>query len=87
MDEFINPPEFLDAQRKKMERERERPKKKPARAPERDVLLFLLEHAPLERWERDILEIVREEAYYFAPQRQTKIMNEGWASLLALAGS
>ncbi len=41
---------------------------------------FLLEHAPLEDWERDILSIVREEAYYFAPQGQTKIMNEGWAS-------
>jgi hypothetical protein len=43
------------------------------------VLLFLLEHAPLENWQHDLLEIVREEAYYFAPQRQTKIMNEGWA--------
>ena len=48
--------------------------------PERDVLLFLIEHAPLERWQRDVLSIVREEAYYFAPQAQTKIMNEGWAS-------
>ena len=48
--------------------------------PERDVLLFLLEHAPLERWQRDILAIIREEAYYFAPQGQTKIMNEGWAT-------
>ena len=24
--------------------------------------------------------MIREEAYYFLPQRQTKIMNEGWAS-------
>ena len=30
--------------------------------------------------ERDVLEIIREEAYYFVPQMQTKIMNEGWAS-------
>ena len=44
------------------------------------MLLFLLEHAPLEPWERDVLSIVREEAYYFAPQGQTKIMNEGWAT-------
>ena len=43
-------------------------------------MLFLLEHAPLEGWEADILSIIREEAYYFAPQGQTKIMNEGWAS-------
>jgi stage V sporulation protein R len=41
---------------------------------------FLLEHGPLEPWERDVLAVVRREAYYFAPQAQTKIMNEGWAT-------
>ena len=76
---YVNPPEFLRAQRKKVEKERDQKKKFPER-PQRDVLLFLLEHAPLEPWERDILAIMREEAYYFAPQGQTKIMNEGWAS-------
>jgi len=49
-------------------------------SPERDVLLFLLENAPLEKWENDMLSMIREEAYYFAPQGQTKILNEGWAS-------
>ena len=44
------------------------------------MLLFLLEHAPLKPWQRDVLSIIRDEAYYFAPQGQTKIMNEGWAS-------
>src|SRR6478609_6968687 len=44
-----------------------------------DVCL-LLENAPLERWERAILSIIRDEGYYFVPQMQTKIMNEGWAS-------
>jgi stage V sporulation protein R len=48
--------------------------------PEKDVLLFLIEHAPLKPWQRDVLSIVRDEAYYFTPQGQTKIMNEGWAS-------
>jgi stage V sporulation protein R len=48
--------------------------------PEKDVLLFLIEHAPLKNWQRDVLSIVRDEAYYFYPQAQTKIMNEGWAS-------
>jgi stage V sporulation protein R len=79
MESFINPEEYLEEQKKKIEAEREKPKKVPEHA-ERDVLVFLLEHAPLERWERDVLEVVREEAYYFAPQWQTKIMNEGWAS-------
>ncbi len=79
MDSFINPPEYLEAQRRKMDREREKPRRNPSE-PERDVLLFLLKNAPLEAWELDVLEIIRDEAYYFAPQRQTKIMNEGWAS-------
>ncbi|MGH7142584.1 MAG: SpoVR family protein [Planctomycetota bacterium] len=46
----------------------------------RDVLGFLLEYAPLEPWQNDVVSIVREEMLYFAPQIQTKIMNEGWAS-------
>src|SRR6185503_3035298 len=75
MDRFINPPDFMDAQKKKIEKEKEQEKRFPEH-PERDVLLFLVEHAPLERWERDVLEIVRDEAYYFAPQGMTKIMNE-----------
>ncbi len=78
MESFINPEEYLEEQRQKIEAEKEREKKFPAR-PERDVLKFLMDHAPLERWERDILEIIREEAHYFVPQMQTKVMNEGWA--------
>ena len=46
----------------------------------RDVMLYLLNNAPLEEWEADILGILRDEAYYYLPQRLTKIMNEGWAS-------
>jgi stage V sporulation protein R len=79
MEHFINPPEFLEKQRKKLDDERDKPRKTP-REPERDVLQFLLDHAPLEPWERDLLSTVREEAYYFAPQRQTKVLNEGWAA-------
>ncbi|MDP7320892.1 MAG: SpoVR family protein [Bacteriovoracaceae bacterium] len=47
---------------------------------QRDILKFLIENAPLEDWEADVLACLREEAYYFLPQRVTKIMNEGWAS-------
>jgi stage V sporulation protein R len=79
MDGYINPPEFLEAQRQKIEGRQERKKRFPER-PERDVMLFLVEHAPLDEWQRDVLAIAREEACYFAPQGQTKILNEGWAS-------
>jgi stage V sporulation protein R len=76
---FMNPAEFVKQQQKKVDTENQQAKRFPER-PLRDVLAFLLEHAPLEPWEHDILSIVRDEAYYFAPQAQTKIMNEGWAS-------
>ncbi|MCL4487929.1 MAG: SpoVR family protein [Chloroflexi bacterium] len=47
---------------------------------EKDVLWFLANYAPVEEWEKDVLEIIREEAYYFFPQFETKVLNEGWAS-------
>ncbi|MFZ4713566.1 MAG: SpoVR family protein [Bacteriovoracaceae bacterium] len=49
-------------------------------APVRDVMKFLMEYSPIEEWQADILGCLREEAYYFLPQRMTKIINEGWAS-------
>jgi len=48
--------------------------------PEKDLLWFFAQYASIEPWERDVLEIVREESYYFYPQFETKILNEGWAT-------
>jgi stage V sporulation protein R len=49
--------------------------------PDEDVLLFIRDHNPyLAEWEKDLLTIVDEEAKYFIPNMETKIMNEGWAS-------
>ncbi|PIR21849.1 MAG: SpoVR family protein [Deltaproteobacteria bacterium CG11_big_fil_rev_8_21_14_0_20_45_16] len=79
MDKYINPPEYLEQQRQKNITEQEKKGRIPAQ-PDRDILAFLIHYAPLENWERETLDIIREEAYYFAPQGQTKIMNEGWAS-------
>ena len=82
MESFINPPEILEQEAK--EREQKEQEQEASRSfpdePCRDVLLFLLQNAPLKDWQHDVLSIVRDEAYYFAPQGQTKIMNEGWAS-------
>ena len=79
MEEYINPEVFLRDQQRRLEEERLKKRAFPE-SPERDILLFLIESAPLENWQRDILEMLREESYYFAPQGQTKIMNEGWAT-------
>lgn len=48
--------------------------------PEEDLLYFISTYGRLEEWEKDIIDIVREETLYFIPQIETKIMNEGWAS-------
>mgnify|MGYP000147407574 FL=1 len=59
--------------------------------PQKDVLAFLRQHGmqydgesgqavEMEDWQLDILGILRREAYYFAPQKMTKVMNEGWAA-------
>lgn len=79
MDKHINPPEFLKAQKAKKDADLQRMRSFPEE-PVRDVVGFLLEHAELPRWKQEILQIIRDEAYYFAPQGQTKIMNEGWAT-------
>lgn len=79
MDKFINPKEYLDKQQQRINEDLQMQERFPNLS-ERDVLGFLLQNAPLKEWQQEILEIVRDEAYYFAPQAQTKIMNEGWAS-------
>ncbi len=59
--------------------------------PQKDILSFVREHGKqydedagrgveMEEWQRDILDMMRAEAYYFAAQKMTKVMNEGWAA-------
>ncbi|HLG16161.1 MAG TPA: SpoVR family protein [Blastocatellia bacterium] len=51
-------------------------------APEKDLVYFILKNSPvLEDWHKDIMSMLHEEMEYFIPQMQTKIMNEGWASI------
>jgi len=79
MEKYINPPEFVQEQKRRIMEDAQRSSIFPEK-PERDVLNFLIHYAPLKPWQQDVLSIIRDEAYYFAPQGMTKIMNEGWAS-------
>jgi stage V sporulation protein R len=50
--------------------------------PEKDLLFYIMKYSPaLTAWQRDAIAMVHEEMEYFVPQMQTKIMNEGWASI------
>ncbi|MDB2224750.1 SpoVR family protein [Halorubrum ezzemoulense] len=73
--------EWLEARGEGVEPEEPRP----------DVLAFLRDHGKRydpdsgkavdrEPWETTVVDAIREEAYYFAGQKQTKVMNEGWAT-------
>jgi len=49
--------------------------------PQENILYFIEKYAPLlEPWQREIVRIVRKISQYFYPQRQTQVMNEGWAT-------
>ncbi|MCL2914819.1 SpoVR family protein [Shewanella corallii] len=56
-------------------------KKRFPEEPQENILYFIEKHAPLlEPWQREIIRIVRKMAQYFYPQKQTQVMNEGWAT-------
>ena len=60
----------------------ERKRKRSLAVPEKDLVYFLMENSPsLEPWQRDVMAMLHDEMEYFIPQLQTKIMNEGWASI------
>ncbi|MCE0555494.1 SpoVR family protein [Motilimonas sp. E26] len=49
--------------------------------PQENILYFIEKHAPLlQPWQREIVRIVRKISQYFYPQKQTQVMNEGWAT-------
>jgi len=61
--------------------EANRPKTRFPSEPQENILYFLEKKAPLlEPWQRELVRIVRKIAQYFYPQRQTQVMNEGWAT-------
>lgn len=48
--------------------------------PQENILYFIEKNAPmLKPWQREIVRIVRKISQYFYPQKQTQVMNEGWA--------
>ena len=75
MQNFINPKDVID---KKWEQTDKNKNVKFPAEPVKDILSFLMHFAPIEDWQQDILGIIKDEAYYFAPQGMTKTMNEGW---------
>lgn len=86
MDEVLNPPEWIEEERSRLEQEVkdtadiERGAVIPPE-PVQDILGFLAVKAPLEFWQRNLILMKRRQSYYFRPMMRTKLMHEGWATL------
>jgi stage V sporulation protein R len=86
MERFLNPPEWIEERRARLREQKERKKLRDAselERPQKDLLKFLMRFGRLEEWQKDIIAMIREESYYFVPQIQTKVMNEGWACVVS----
>jgi stage V sporulation protein R len=82
MEEYINPEEWTEKQHRKIEREEIAQQLDLFTNSTKDIMRFIRDYAPLKPWQSDIVAMLYEEAMYFAPQRTTKTLNEGWASYI-----
>ncbi|MDP2562205.1 SpoVR family protein [Psychrobium sp. 1_MG-2023] len=63
------------------ESDKEKEKKHFPSEPQENILYFFEKNAPLlVPWQREVIRIVRKISQYFYPQKQTQVMNEGWAT-------
>src|SRR5688572_22374291 len=63
MDGFVNPPDYVEEQQRKIVERKGQSLKFPEQ-PEKDLLMFLIDNAPLENWQKVVLSIIRDESYY-----------------------
>lgn len=80
MEEWINTDEWIDRQKNKIREEDIANQLGISFKPTKDILGFMRDYAPLKIWQQDILAMIYDESIYFAPQRMTKVTNEGFAS-------
>lgn len=65
----------------KTEEEKAKKEKRFPEEPQENILYFIEKNAPLLKpWQREVVRIVRKISQYFYPQKQTQVMNEGWAT-------
>ncbi|RDJ35311.1 MAG: SpoVR family protein [Crenarchaeota archaeon] len=82
MEPYINTEEWKNKQKQKIERKDAFDELEIFNNPTKNIMGFLRDHAPLKAWQSDVLSMLYQEALYFAPQRLTKMANEGWASFV-----
>lgn len=79
MEDYLNPQEWIDNQKEKIEKNEAAEYLDIFNNPTKDIMKFIRDYAPLKPWEADIVAMLYDESMYFAPQRLTKTINEGFA--------
>jgi len=82
MDPWLNTDEYIEREKKRVEKEDMQDQLDLFVVPERDIFAYIKDNAPLKPWQQDIISMLYDEALYFSPQRKTKMINEGWASFV-----
>lgn len=80
MDPWINNKERMDKEKDRAKRKEAAEEMDVFSSPTKNIFGWVVENAPLTVWEQDVASMIYEEAIYFAPQRITKMTNEGFAS-------
>jgi len=80
MEDWINPKEWMQKQKDDIAAKQLAKEIGIVNESTRDIMGYLRDNAPLKPWQQDIIAMMHEESLYFAPQRTTKMLNEGWAS-------
>lgn len=81
MEPFVNTKEFRNQENERIAEKDIADEIGVFKNPTKNILGFLRDNAPLKPWQADIISMLYDEAIYFFPQRQTKVLNEGWASM------
>ena len=81
MEDWINPREWKDQEKKRIDRQEASEELGLFDSPIKDVMGFMRNNAPFKPWQADIFSMLYEESLYFSPQGKTKITNEGFACL------
>lgn len=80
MEGYVNPKGWIDKQYSDIARKDTAEQLDIFSGSTKDILGFIRDNAPLKPWQSDIVAMLYQESMYFAPQRTTKMLNEGWAS-------
>lgn len=81
MEDWINTPEWIKEENERIRINEIKKSIGLFEKPQKDVFKFLKDCAPLKPWQQDVMAMLYEETIYFAPQRQTKVANEGFACI------